>query len=329
MGLFLSIILGFVPMLLFAYFIYWLDRYEKEPGPLLGISFTWGTVIAAGTAFLINTLLGAGVYLFTESEATVSLTTASLIAPVVEESLKGLAVFLVYLLMRHEFDSILDGIVYASITALGFAAAENAYYIYNYGYLESGWWGLISLALVRIVLVGWQHPFFTSFFGIGLAMRRLNPQNLIGRLAPACGWCLAILTHSVHNTLSELFTSFSAVFITTSVEWLGWLAMLVFIIGMIRRERKIMIQYLADEVQQGAITPAQYQTACSAAAQGKIQLKALLRGQFRQTKRFYQLCAELAHKKNQFSLFGEETGNSIHIQNLKAEIIHLSPTVMA
>jgi hypothetical protein len=30
-----SLFFGFTPMLFFAYILYWLDRYEKEPIPLL------------------------------------------------------------------------------------------------------------------------------------------------------------------------------------------------------------------------------------------------------------------------------------------------------
>ena len=43
---------GFVPMLLLAAFVNWLDRYEKEPILLLGGVFLWGAVVAAGSAFL-------------------------------------------------------------------------------------------------------------------------------------------------------------------------------------------------------------------------------------------------------------------------------------
>ena len=57
MGILLSLFFGFVPMLLFAWLIYWLDRYEKEPKVLLGGVFLWGAVVAAGGAFLVNTLL--------------------------------------------------------------------------------------------------------------------------------------------------------------------------------------------------------------------------------------------------------------------------------
>jgi RsiW-degrading membrane proteinase PrsW (M82 family) len=121
------ILLGFLPMLFFAWIIYWVDRYEKEPKILLGVVFLWGAVVAAGVAFFINTLLGVGIYMFTGSEAIAELTTGSLIAPIIEECLKGFAVVIVFLVFRREFDSILDGIVYAAVAALGFAATENAY----------------------------------------------------------------------------------------------------------------------------------------------------------------------------------------------------------
>jgi RsiW-degrading membrane proteinase PrsW (M82 family) len=138
MGLILSLFFGFVPMLFFAWVLYWLDRFEKEPKILLGGVFIWGALVAAGMAFVVNTLFGMGVYFFTGSEIATELATGSLVAPPVEETLKGLAILLVFFLFRREFDSILDGIVYAGIAALGFAATENAYYIYNFGYLEGG-----------------------------------------------------------------------------------------------------------------------------------------------------------------------------------------------
>ena len=58
MALLVSIFFGFVPMFLFAVFINWLDRYEKEPKALLGAAFVWGVVIAGGGAYIINTVLG-------------------------------------------------------------------------------------------------------------------------------------------------------------------------------------------------------------------------------------------------------------------------------
>ena len=125
-----SLFFGFVPMFFYAAFVYWLDRYEKEPKALLGAAFFWGVVFAAGGAYILNTVFGIGIYVVTGSESATEFGTASIVAPVIEEILKGLAVGIVFLLFRKEFDSILDGIIYGGLAGLGFAATENTLYIY-------------------------------------------------------------------------------------------------------------------------------------------------------------------------------------------------------
>lgn len=104
MGLVVSGIIGVGTSLLYAYILYWLDRYEKEPLLLLGGVFLWGAIVAAGSAFLVNTTLGLGVFMFTGSEMATDIATGSIIAPLVEETLKGLAVLIVFLIFRREFE---------------------------------------------------------------------------------------------------------------------------------------------------------------------------------------------------------------------------------
>src|SRR4026207_1208659 len=122
---------GFVPMFLSAAFVNWLDRYEKEPKLLLGAAFMWGVIIAGGGAYILNTAFGLGIYALSGSEGAAEFGTTSIVAPIIEEGLKGLAVLVVFLMFRKEFDSILDGVIYAAITAMGFAAVENVLYIYK------------------------------------------------------------------------------------------------------------------------------------------------------------------------------------------------------
>ncbi len=324
-GIFLCLFFGFVPMFLFALIVYWLDRYEKEPVILLGLVFLWGAIVAAGAAFIINTILGIGVYLFTGSETATELTTGSLFAPIIEESLKGFAVLVIFLLFRKELDSVLDGIVYAAIAALGFAATENAYYIFTYGYMEKGLQGTLWLVLVRVILVGWQHPFYTSFTGIGLAIARLNRSVAVKIIAPLLGFLLAIFTHSVHNTLASLLGGMGGLAATTFFDWSGWLVMFVFILWALHREQRWIMQYLREEVALGIISPAQYRTACSAWAQSAARVVSLFSGRFSATNRFYQLTGELAHKKQQLASLGEEGGNSAIIQRLRTELARLAP----
>jgi RsiW-degrading membrane proteinase PrsW (M82 family) len=327
MGIVLSLFFGIVPMLFFAWFVYWLDRYEKEPSVLLGVVFVWGAIIAAGAAFLLNSILGVGVYLFTHSEVATDLTTGSLIAPVVEESLKGLAVLLIFLLFRKEFDTVLDGIIYAAIVALGFAATENALYIYRYGYAESGLSGVLAMTFVRVILVGWQHPFYTAFTGIGLAISRLNKNPAIKLAAPVGGWLMAVFTHSLHNTLASLASGVQGLLFGTIFDWIGWFIMFLFIIWVTGRERGWIRNQLQEEVSLGLITPEQYQIACSAWAQNNASFQAFVKGRYRMTKRFYQTCAELAFKKKQLALIGEEGENSQIIQRLRQELGHLSSQI--
>lgn len=329
MGFLLSLFLGLVPMLVFAWVIYWLDRYEKEPLLLLGGVFLWGAIGAATAAFVINTVFGVGIYLVTSSASATDLATGTLVAPVVEETLKGLAVLTVFLLARSEFDSYMDGIVYAGIVALGFAASENVYYIYSHGFLEGSYGGLLWVAFVRICLVGWQHPFYSAFFGIGLAISRMNKSPALKVFAPLTGLAAGIVFHSLHNTIGSLIQGFSGIAAEAAFDWSGWSLMFLFILWATARERGWIVEHLCEEVDLGLISCAQYQTACSAWAQTLARFTALINGRFKATNRFYQICGELAQKKHQRQTLGEESGNSQIIELLRIELTQLAHWAIA
>jgi protease PrsW len=328
MGLIASGLIGFSTALLFAYILYWLDRYEKEPLLLLGGVFIWGAVIAAGSAFIINTFLGLGIYIFTNSSVLTDIATGSIVAPLVEETLKGLAVLVVFLVFRREFDSILDGIIYAGVAALGFAATENTYYIYTYGFQESGWSGLLSLTFIRVILVGWQHPFYTAFFGIGLATARLNKNWVVKIITPLLGLAIGMFAHGFHNTVAVFLPSGGAgLVIGTAIDWTGWFFMICIIIWATWREQKNLKKYLAAEVQAGTITPAQFHTASSGWLQMFARVVAVFKGKYFKTARFYQVCGEYAHKRRQYDLLGDEGGNLAIVQKLRTEMVQLAPFV--
>jgi RsiW-degrading membrane proteinase PrsW (M82 family) len=286
----------------------------------------WGAIIAAGAAFVINTIIGLGLYFFTGSQAFTELSTADAIAPLIEETLKGMAVLLVFLFFRREFDSILDGIVYAAITAIGFAATENIYYIYTYGFQQNGMNGILYMFFVRVILVGWQHPFYTSFIGMGLAIARLNRNLSVKIFAPIVGWGLAIFTHSLHNAIATFFQGLQSVTIGLIFDWSGWVAMIIFVIWALYREQKWMIVQLGDEMANGVITLAQYKTAYSTRALLAARTRALFSGHYRLIDRFYTLTAELAFKKHQAYNLGE-VENLPEIEHMRAELGTLSPQI--
>jgi protease PrsW len=324
MAFLVALFFAFVPAFIMASFVYWLDRYEKEPLILLGATFFWGAVVAAGGAFVINTIFGIGIYVLTGSGDIADQATASLVAPFIEEGLKGLAVLIVFLFFHKEFDSILDGIIYAAIAALGFAATENVLYIYAHGYLDGGWNGLWQMAFIRDVLVAWQHPFFTAFTGIGLAVARLNRNVLVKIVAVPLGYAFAVFAHAFHNSFGAFMSGMAGFALGTLLDWAGWFFMTLFIIFMIGRERALMRKQLEDEVVSGVISEPQYRRALSPLT----MTTALLTGgpiAFR----FYQACGELAHKKEQLQSLGDEDGNSAIIHSLYKELMTLGPLVRA
>jgi len=324
---FLSIFfLAFIPALLYARITYWMDRYEKEPRLLLFGAFFWGAIVAAGGAYILNTVFGIAVYAVTADPFLTDFTTGTFSAPLVEESLKGFAVLLIFLIFRHEFDSVLDGIVYAAITALGFAATENVLYMYQVGYVDGGWEGMWAIFFLRVVLGAWNHPTYTAFTGIGLAAARLNRSSIAKLLLPVGGFTIALFTHFLHNALASFATEEGGVALLFAVDWFGWLFIFGIMNWAIRRERMWIRFHLQQEVHDGLLSPQQYAVVTSPFKRGMASVGGLGNGQYHNTKKFYQYCTELAFKKQQIARLGSGTGNTMEdIHELRTKIAQLAP----
>ncbi len=326
MGLVLSLLLSFVPAFCYASVVYWLDRYEKEPKRLLFGVFLWGAIVAVIGALIWSGLFELSVYLFL-GPMFVDLIGSSVIAPVVEESVKGLAVLIIFLVFRSEFDTILDGIVYAAVTALGFAATENVLYLYTAGYGNGGYAGLFTLFVMRVVLGGWNHVVYTSFTGIGFAASRLSRNMFVKVVAPVTGLLLAMGAHSLHNTMVTLLAQNLGGFVATlAIDWLGWIAMVLVILWALHRERRWISMHLRDEVERGTLSEAHYRVACSSWAQTAARLQALFSRRYHATWRFYQACGELAQKKHQRLDLGEVRHDAT-IDSLRSELRQLGQHV--
>ena len=156
----------------------WLDRWEPEPPRTLLFAFLWGACVAALTALLINS---SAVLIADEvlGQGSGDVLGAAVIAPIVEEAVKGAFVVGLLLFRRREFDGIVDGIVYAGLVAAGFAFTENILYM-GRAFAESGGLvgqdgGVLAVLILRGVLSPFAHPLFTSMTGIGVRARRDQP----------------------------------------------------------------------------------------------------------------------------------------------------------
>ncbi len=118
-------------------------------------------------------------------------------APIVEETGKALILFIFFFWKKDEFDGVVDGIVYASLAALGFAMTENILY---YGRAALGGGEQLTLILIiRGFFAPFSHPLFTSMTGIGLGLARQSSNIAVKILTPIVGLMMAIFMHSIWN----------------------------------------------------------------------------------------------------------------------------------
>lgn len=172
----------------------WVDRLEAEPASLLWFAFLWGALVSTLGAVLLNEL---GVAFFAGVHADPAVVGAVVVAPVVEEFMKGLGVLLIFWLARREFNGVTDGIVYAGIVAAGFAFVENIIYL-GQMYVEAGAAGLVGLFIMRCLVSPFAHPMFTVCTGLALGLiahrRRLSSIWIV-----LVGYACAVFLHALFN----------------------------------------------------------------------------------------------------------------------------------
>jgi len=120
-----AILGALIPTAFYVLFVWWLDRYEKEPLWLLSLAFLWGAVPAAVLSVILEISFDALVQAIGGEGLLPSLVSVSVGAPLIEESAKGLALIGLVLIFHREFDDVLDGIVYGAMIGFGFALTEN------------------------------------------------------------------------------------------------------------------------------------------------------------------------------------------------------------
>jgi RsiW-degrading membrane proteinase PrsW (M82 family) len=321
LGVLLSVLVGGITTALYAWLVWWLDHYEKEPWYLLALAFLWGAVPAVVISLLIEVVLDIPISVLGQGLAY-DVASSSLLAPVIEEIAKGLFVFGIVLFVRREMDSVLDGIVYGAMVGLGFAFTENE--LYFVGGLHGGGWGVwVMLVALRAIIFGLNHAFFTSLTGGALGYTRLSSNSVVQVLLPLLGLSAAIVFHSIHNlgaTLNSV-TCF-ALIISLLSDWGGILMVGLAIVLAWRQEKRWIETYLRSEV--GTTLPREvFELAVSYRKRLSVQFQALLRGDFkawRLSRRLAQTATDLAFKKHQLTELGDERGNGQMIEELRERL---------
>lgn len=284
-------------------FLWWLDRNEREaPLVFFGI-FLFGAVISVGLALLIVGSAGNGLLQglgLTPADARsfdplsqstlplekigrdeiVKLSFGRAIVPALfEEALKALALLLLIIFLRAEFDSVRDGIIYGALVGLGFVVAETAYYITD-GFLRTGTLAFGQQLAARFYFLGLNgHTLFGALMGAGFGLARQTSARWMKIFAPIAFVILALAAHLVQNTLTisaagsiSAFLGFENTPLAQMPSVALWLCMAtgaLFTLGLFyaavlemlqeggRWERAVIRAELADEVGT-AVTPDEY-----------------------------------------------------------------------
>ena len=130
------LLLAIAPSMIIIAYIYFKDKFEREPWKLLFKNFILGATVSVVLTCVLGYL---AVILFpslSENNIFDMFIKAFFVVALVEEFSK-------YIIVRYaaqknkEFDEPFDGIVYAVMVSMGFATLENVLYVYTYG-LETG-----------------------------------------------------------------------------------------------------------------------------------------------------------------------------------------------
>lgn len=255
------LVLWFLAFLVIAptVFVYFLiikgmDRYEPEPFWLLTLAFFWGAVVATLLAIVMNGV-GEGVLSavlgLPQASSLVQASTASFVAPLVEESCKGSGLLLLWLMSAvwlREVDGALDGAIYGGVIGLGFTLTEDVLYVGGAA-AQGGAAAFTALFLVRTVAAGLSHASFTAMTGLGVGIASETSNASLKFLAPLGGWSLAVGLHFVHNFLvTFLYDGGVGLALKFLIFWTFDLLFFAVVVSLAVRDRSIVLRGLIDEV---------------------------------------------------------------------------------
>jgi len=318
----IAILGALLPTTAYIAFVWWLDRYEKEPIWLLVLAFLWGAIPAALISVVLELAFDIPISALGGESLVANLASVSINAPVVEETVKGIALVGLVLIFRREFDDVLDGIVYGAMIGFGFAFSENLFAYFLPILSDKGVAAGLANVFLRSVPFGFNHAFWTGIVGAAVGYARLARKWAERIAVPMLGWTVAVALHGIHNAGASLVeqTSCLSLGVSVLVDWGGLLLLLSVAILVLRKESLWIERGLVEEVRRGALSAQEFDLLRSAHRRMSVRWNAWSRGgrsAYQAVGRYYQCATELAFKKQHLRSLGDEGGNLAEIQRLR------------
>jgi RsiW-degrading membrane proteinase PrsW (M82 family) len=204
------------PALFWICYFYYKDRFQPEPILNMGSSYILGFLTAFFCLVFYKILPYLGLpddpSALIENNRTLYFFYSIVVIGLLEEFFKFLP-FLLIVLRFKAFDEKIDGIIYASIIALGFASFENLIWLRH---LEG--FALYGRALASPL----THTIFASIWGYIIGSSRISGKSLFK--ASLIGLSISALSHGIFDflTLDPLLRLISALMILSIWLWRTW-----------------------------------------------------------------------------------------------------------
>lgn len=213
---FYVVFISFAPGIFWLWYIYNKDKYSREPVKLIIEVFFLGMLsallaivleMAAPKIFPIIT-----VWKKFGNHFHITLYFIFVIG-LIEEACKMFPVWF-YAYRKTEFNEVIDGIVYSSAAALGFASLENLLYVYSHG---------SSVMIGRAVLSTFGHLLDSAFWGLGFGLAKFNPRY--AKILIFTGFVISIIVHGLY----DVFAITSEIFLLLVLMVIMWKVLLLII----------------------------------------------------------------------------------------------------
>ncbi len=180
------LLLAVFPVFAIILYVYFKDKYDKEPKRLLLASFLLGAVIS----IIITTIIYFGLDIVLPLDDPFSVpqqfVKAFLVVGLTEEFSKYIFVRF-FAQPKKAFNEPFDGIMYAVMVSMGFAATENVFYVLESGYVTG---------ILRAFTAVPAHATFGILMGYFMGKAKFSKNRIVLNLL---GLLLAVTFHGFYD----------------------------------------------------------------------------------------------------------------------------------
>lgn len=180
------ILCAIAPVLAIILYIYFQDKYEKEPNRLLLLNFLFGAIISIIIVFILYFFTGKLIPITNKYSIWQQFIQAFVVVALAEEFSKYVIVKYVAQ-PKKAFNEPYDGIIYAVMVSMGFACTENIMYVLDGGY---------ETAILRAFTAVPAHATFGILMGFFMGKAKFSKNKFSLNMA---GLFLAVLFHGSYD----------------------------------------------------------------------------------------------------------------------------------